>query len=263
MQRPPAPPRPPTPVATPKSLWPWKCTGTSDEPSTVWPTSSATASGEAIPSVSTTTTSLRPRLDGGLIDLVVETALGAVESTPKNAAWMPCSAAKRIALVIRSSIFSRVTPIASSFRSEIGDSITENEHAELDERLEVGRHGAGEAPDLGAQTGGRDQLDRLPVVVGDARETGLDPVDAELVEQLCDLELLVRVEHHADRLLAVAQRRVVQADLSPDRVRVVQRPGPDQLRHGRPRPGTARASRRPSSVIRKLSSTRRPPPPSQ
>ena len=48
-----------------------------------------------------------------------------VESTPKNAAWMPCSAAKLIAAVIRPSIFSRSTPIASSFRSEIGDSITE------------------------------------------------------------------------------------------------------------------------------------------
>ena len=33
--------------------------------------------------------------------------------------------AKRMALVMRSSIFSRGTPIASSFRSEIGDSITE------------------------------------------------------------------------------------------------------------------------------------------
>ena len=135
-----------------------------------------------------------------------------VESTPKNAAWMPCSAAKRIALVMRSSIFSRETPIASSFRSEIGDSITEKRDAELDERLEVGGHRAREAPDLGVQAGLRDQLDRAPVVVGDAREAGLDPVDPELVEQPRDLELLLRVEHDADGLLAVAQRRVVEAD---------------------------------------------------
>src|SRR4051794_10583416 len=40
---------------------------------------------------------------------------------------MPLSAAKRIALVMRSSISSRETPIAFSFRSEIGDSITEYE----------------------------------------------------------------------------------------------------------------------------------------
>ena len=38
---------------------------------------------------------------------------------------MPCSSAKRMALAMRSSIVSRETPIASSFRSEIGDSITE------------------------------------------------------------------------------------------------------------------------------------------
>ena len=85
-------------------------------------------------------------------------------------------------------------------------------HAELDERLEVGGHGAREAPDLRAQPGGRDQLHRVPVVLRDAREPRLDAVDAELVEQLRDLELLLRVEHDADGLLAVAERRVVQPD---------------------------------------------------
>ena len=91
----------------------------------MWPTSSATASGDAIPSVSTTTTSLAPASTAVVVDAPVEVGSARVESTPKNAAWMSCSAAKRIALVIRSSIFSRETPIASSFRSEIGDSITE------------------------------------------------------------------------------------------------------------------------------------------
>ena len=48
-------------VATPKSLCPWKWTGTADPTSsTVCPTNSPTASGEAMPSVSTTTTSLAP-----------------------------------------------------------------------------------------------------------------------------------------------------------------------------------------------------------
>ena len=138
--------------------------------------------------------------------------------------------------------------------------------AELDERLEVGRHRAREAPDLGAQAGGRDQLDRAPVVVRDAREAGLDPVDAEAVEQPRDLELLLGVEHDADRLLAVAERRVVEADVPANRVRVVQAAGPDQrIRSGIAplRPGRARASRRSPLVIRKLSSTRKPPPPSQ
>ncbi len=40
---------------------------------------------------------------------------------------MSWSAANRIALAMRSSIVSRATPIASSFKSEIGDSMTECE----------------------------------------------------------------------------------------------------------------------------------------
>src|SRR6188508_2245992 len=136
---------------------------------------------------------------------------------------MPCSAAKRIAAVIRSSIFSRVTPIASSFRSEIGDSIT-------DARTEVGRHRPREAPDLRPQAGLGDQPDRVPVVLRDAREPGLDPVDAEVVEEPRDLELLLRVEHDADRLLPVAQRRVVEPDAAAMAVRVVQLSRPDHPR---------------------------------
>jgi hypothetical protein len=55
----------------------------------------------------------------------------------------------------------------------MGDSITE-----LDERLEVGGHRARKAPDLGAQAGVRDELDRVPVVVGHTREAGFDAIDA-------------------------------------------------------------------------------------
>jgi isopropylmalate/homocitrate/citramalate synthase len=47
-------------VARPKSLWPWKCTGRASTYCTVAPTRSVTASGDAIPSVSTTTTSFAP-----------------------------------------------------------------------------------------------------------------------------------------------------------------------------------------------------------
>ena len=152
-----------------------------------------------------------------------------VESTPKNAAWMPCSAAKRIALVIRSSILSRETPIASSFRSEIGDSITEKRTPSSTSASRSAGHRAREAPDLGLRARPAEmQLDRVPVVGRDAREPGLDPVDAELVEQARDLELLLGVEHDADGLLAVAQRRVVEADVPAEAVRVVQRAGPDQ-----------------------------------
>ncbi len=49
----------------------------------------------------------RAGLDGGLVDPPEELGSARVESTPKNAAWMSCSAANRIAAAIRSSIFSR------------------------------------------------------------------------------------------------------------------------------------------------------------
>jgi hypothetical protein len=117
---------------------------------------------------------------------------------------MPWSAAKRIALVIRSSIFS-----------------------ELDERLEVGGHCAREAPHLRLQACRRNELHGIPVVLRDAWETRFDPVDAEHVEELRDLELLLRVEDDADRLLAVAERGVVEPNAPAHVVRVVQRPRPD------------------------------------
>src|SRR5581483_7066107 len=138
---------------------------------------------------------------------------------------------------------------------------------ELYERLEVGGHGAREPPDLGGQLRLGDQLDRLPVVVGDAREPGLDAADAELVEQTRDLELLLRVEHDPDRLLAVAQRRVVEPDVPADRIRVVQGPGPDQVLSAHAAATTPSGNEEsfsaPPAVTTKLSSTRRPPPPSR
>ena len=62
---------------------------------------------------------------------------------------IPWPTAKETAFAIRSSIVSRETPSASSFRSEIGLSITAARDAQLDERLDVGGNGAREAPDLG------------------------------------------------------------------------------------------------------------------
>ena len=179
---------------------------------------------------------------------------------------MPCSAAKRIALVIRSSIFSRETPIASSFRSEIGDSITEKRTpSSTSASRSAGT--AREKPQISAsQPGAGDQPDRLPVVGRDAREARLDPVDPELVEQARDLELLLRVEDDADRLLAVAQGRVVEPDAAAERGSgSFSDAGPDQLAHhaATTPSGNEESFSAPSRVIRKLSSTRRPPPPSQ
>ena len=136
-------------------------------------------------------------------------------------------------------------------------------HAELDEELEVGRHRAREAPDLGLQARACDQLDSAPVVLGDTRESRLDPFDAEGVEQARDLELVLRREDDADGLLTVAQRRVVQTDAAADAVGVVERAGPDQVGHGTTPSGNVESLSTPSLVTRKLSSTRSPPPPGQ
>ncbi len=54
-------------------------------------------------------------------------------------------------------------------------------HAELDERLHISLDGARETPDLGVEAGVADQLDRPPVFLGYARETGFDALDAERV----------------------------------------------------------------------------------
>src|SRR5581483_1413619 len=116
------------------------------------------------------------------------------------------------------------------------------------------------APHLRLEAGARDQLDRAPVVGGHAREARFDPLDAEPVEEARDLELLLRVEHDADGLLAVAQRRVVQTDAAADRVAVVQGAGPDQLGHRTTPSGNGESFSAPAAVIRKLSSTRSPPP---
>ena len=148
---------------------------------------------------------------------------------------------------------------------EVGDRRLDHRglDTELDEELEVGRHCAREAPDLGAQTGAGDQLDGAPVVVGHAREAGLDALDPEPIEQSGDLELLLGREDDADGLLAVAQRRVVEADPASNRIAVVERPGPDQVGHRTTPSGNGESFSTPSLVTRKLSSTRSPPPPGQ
>ena len=143
-------------------------------------------------------------------------------------------------------------------------------HAELDERLDVRPHRAREAPDLGVEPGLEDQRDRARVVLGHAREAGLDAVDAGsrrarvAISSFCSGD-----KYDADGLLAVAQRRVVETDgdarLRLERLRV-QVAGPDLRaveRHAWTIPsGNGESFSAPSSVTRKLSSTRRPPPPS-
>ena len=73
-------------VASPKSLWPWKCTGVPSSHWIVLPTRSVTASGEAMPSVSTTTTSRAPASTAVSYTRRKNSGSARVESTPKNAA---------------------------------------------------------------------------------------------------------------------------------------------------------------------------------
>ena len=125
---------------------------------------------------------------------------------------MSCSAAKRIALV--DPVEHLLARDADRIELQVGDRRLDHREAdaELDERLEVGGHRAREAPDLGAQPGRAISS----TACQSSSETRGKPASirsiAELVEEPRDLELLVRVEHDADRLLAVAQRRVVETD---------------------------------------------------
>ena len=142
--------------------------------------------------------------------------------------------------------------------------------AELDERLDVGLDCPREAPDLSAQPRLGDEPDGAGVVLGHARKPRLDTVDPERVKQPCDLKLLLRIERDADRLLAVTERRVVQAD-RPARLRLeraaVEIPEEELVpRDGHVRTipsGNGQSFSGASSVISQLSSMRSPPPPSQ
>ena len=160
---------------------------------------------------------------------------------------MPCSAANETAFAIRSSIDSRVTPSAASFASEIGDSIT-LAWTPSSTSASASAATAREKPHTSASR-------PAPAISSTARqsssETRGNPASIRSIPSPSiaagELELLLGVEDDADGLLAVAERRVVEADRAADRVRVVQRARPDQLpvSRQRRRPGTGRASRRP------------------
>src|SRR4051812_30441708 len=206
---------------------------------------------------------LRARLHRGLVHLPVEVRLGSRRVDPEKG---------RMDAVLVREAHRTCDPLehllagdADRVQLEVGDRRLDHRgpDAELDEELEVGGHGAREAPDLRLEPGAGDQLDGPPVILRHAWESRLDPPDPEPVEQPRDLELLLGREDDADGLLAVAQRRVVQADLAADRVAVVERAGPDQVGHRTTPSGNEESFSTPSLVTRKLSSTRSPPPPAQ
>ncbi len=73
----------------------------------------------------------------------------------------------------------------------------------------------------------RDLMDGLEIARRCDRKTGLDNVDSQIRQHLCDLELLGNVHARAGRLFTVAQRRVENLD--------------DAVRHGRLREESLRA----------------------
>ena len=105
---------------------------------------------------------------------------------------MPCSAANEIG--VDDPLEHRLAVDAERLELQIRDRRLDHARpdAELDERLHVSLDGAREAPDLRVQPCVADQLDGAPVVRGDARKPGLDPLDAELVEPARELELVLR-----------------------------------------------------------------------
>src|SRR3954451_8547163 len=113
---------------------------------------------------------------------------------------------------------------------QVGDRRLDHARAdtELDERLHVSLDSAREPPDLRGQAGVTYQLDRAPVIGGHAWKAGFDPLDPELVQAACELQLVFRREYDADRLLAVAERCVVEADLRVESMAFVDLAGPER-----------------------------------
>jgi len=212
---------------------------------------------------------LRARLDGALVHLAHEREVGArgIDAEERNANALPgCERDRRA-----DPLEHRRPRHAEGGELPVRDRAFDHGRlqAQLQECLHVRADGSREAPDLRIETRFEDQRDRACVVLRHAREPGLDPIDAGFGQRLCNLHFLLWIEHDSDGLLTVAEGRIVEADgharLWLERVRVqVARPHPRAVdRHARTIPsGNAESFSAPVSVTRKLSSTRRPPPPS-
>jgi hypothetical protein len=225
-------------------------------------TSSATASGEAdAERVDDDEPPSLPASTRGRVHALVDRSrarTGGVR-TPKNAAWMPCLGGEaHRPMVMRSSIFSRETPIASSFWSEIGDSITDARTPSR--RAPPGRSGTAREkprsrPQARAETSSTAASRRR-----DARE----PASIRSIRSSSrarDLELVVgeaRRRRSARRRAGSCRRgRRAPDAVGSFRPPVQIRSAHDHsVREGRELLGAA-------AVTRELSSTRRPPPPSQ
>jgi hypothetical protein len=84
-------------------------------------------------------------------------------------------------------------------------------YAQTNQSIQVFLDGTRKAPDFGLQPGLQNQLDGLAVLGRDPGKAGFDAAHAHFVQLAGEGQLLLRVEHHADGLLTVAQGSVVEA----------------------------------------------------
>ena len=196
----------------------------------VRPTRSAAAFGAGNPDRVDDDRLLRTRFDRRLVDglEVTRVRTGAIHAEERNPhALLRCERD-----CVDDPFEHRLSVDAERCELQVGDRRFDHArlNTELDEGLDVRLHRAREAPDLGVQAGVANQLDRAPVVFRNPWETGFDALDPELVETARELELVLGTEHHADGLLAVAERRVVEADLRVEAMGIVQLAGPESHR---------------------------------
>ena len=77
--------------------------------------------------------------------------------------------------------------------------------------VDIGVHGAGEGVDLRLQPQLRNFLDGLEILLGDGGHAGLDAIHADFGQLLGNRHFVGDAENHSRRLLAIAQRGVVNA----------------------------------------------------
>ena len=192
-----------------------------------------------------------------------------MESTPKKATRIPSPTANETAERIRSSIVCRETPSAASFPSEIGLSITDA-WSPSSTSASTSARTAREKPQISAS---RPASRISEMARASSSDTRGNPASMRstpaAASALAIFSFCSGSENNSNSLLAIAQRRVVQADrdarLRLERLRVqVARPDLRAVEgHAWTIPsGNGESFSAPCSVIRKLSSTRSPPPPS-
>ena len=179
-------------VASPKSSWPCQWTGTSSQ-STAWPTRYAAAFGRRDADRVDDDRLLRARLDRGLVGAAEEVELGARAVDAEERDGDPLAGGERDGLadpVEHRRRARRRAPRACA--SEIGLSTTAA-RTPSSASTSTSAWTARAKPQTSACRPAS-AISRIAcgVLLGDAREAGLDPVDARLVERLGDRELVLR-----------------------------------------------------------------------